>query len=616
MKIRTKLMIVCLGMIILTTLAVSIFAVWQNKKAIVSSVQAKAKSDLATTWNLVNLQIPGEWRVENNKLYKGQTLLNGNFAVVDGIIKLTEGSSTIFLQDTRIATTVKKPDGSRAVGTKAAPEVIQTVLKEGKEFYGEAIVVDKKIQTGYRPIKDSQGKIIGMWYVGVSKDFIDSLVLNTIMGIAGVSFVVIIIGVFVAIMVARYFEVPVLAIMKSMKQAEEGSLNVAVDISSNDEIGVLAKSFTNMMSKFQTLIGDVQGVVGRVKDTGGLLMEVSKNSVASCRQVSDTMKQLASTNQEENSSARETSLITEQLEQVIEQISKGAQEQAANVNATSELVIGMAKSIEEVASNSQDVTEAVLNTERVAEEGRKSVVKTIEGMQRIKATVYQSAEQIKELGKHSQQIGEIVEMIDEIAEQTNLLALNAAIEAARAGEQGKGFAVVADEVRKLAERSGKATKEITTLINTIRQLTGQAVNGMEQGTSEVETGSTLADEAGEALNQIIHTVKTVNEQVKSITKTTQEISASSAKVVEATNNIAAITQENSAATQEMAASSSQVTKSVSQIAGNIEGTAAMSEEVSASMQEMTNLAEEISVSARNLDDIVRKLENTVGVFKI
>lgn len=616
MKIRVKLIIVCLSLIVLTTLSVSLFSVRQTKKDIVSSVKAKATSDLATTLSYAKAKYPGEWRVEGNKLFKGKLLLNGNYAVVDEISKLTGDLSTVFLKETRITTTVKKPDGSRAVGTKAAADVIQTVLVEGKDFIGEAVVVDQKIQTAYTPIKDSTGKIIGMWFVGVPKSFIDKLILNTILGVSGVGFVIILIGIVAAVIVARYFEVPILAMMKAMKSAEDGHLDIDVDIKSKDEIGILAKSFTNMMTKYRTFFGDVQGAVEQVKSTSDTLRSVSTTSVAEFQQVVDSIKQLAATNDEENASAKETFLVTEQLEQAIEQIAKGAQEQAQNVSQTSELVTGMAEEMEQVAASAKDVDTAVQNTEQVAEQGKTSVEKTIEGMNMIKTTVYQSAEHIKKLGEHSQHIGEIVEIIDDIAEQTNLLALNAAIEAARAGEHGKGFAVVADEVRKLAERSGKATKEITDLINTIQQLTGKAVSDMEMGTKEVEHGSELADEAGTALNEILRTVAAVKKQIQSITGVTENITASSSKVVSATSNIAAITEENGAATQEMAASSSEATKSVLKISRNIEEAAGMTRQVNSSMEKMSLLAQEISASANNLEETVVNLQKSVNVFKI
>ena len=616
MKIRTKLIGICSGLIILTVLAVAVFAVWMAKQNIISAVQAKSKSDLATTWSLVNAQIPGEWRVEGDKLYKGTTLMNGNFALVDGVNQLTGGSNTVFLGDTRIATTVKKDDGSRAIGTKAAPDVIQTVLKEGKDFYGEAVVVGKKVQTAYRPIKDAQGKIIGMWYVGVSKDFIDELVLQTVFGIALVSLLVVIIGAVIVLLFAKRMERPILAMLTTMQAAENGDLRGKLEVDSTDELGVLAKSYVNMLGKFRRLISEVQDAVQQVAATSAGLTTIAGSTAASAQQVAGAMGQLAAGNTEQNATVQETAGVTNQLEQAIEQIAQGAQEQARNVSQTSDLVVRMAKAIEEVAQNTQVVAQAAKDTESAAGNGGEAVTKTIEGMNRIKASVYQSAQQIKELGEQSQQIGEIIQVIDDIAAQTNLLALNAAIEAARAGEHGKGFAVVADEVRKLAERSGKATKEIATLINSIQEVTSRAVSAMELGTKEVEKGSSLADGAGVALKQILDTIRKANEQIQSISASTRQISAYSNEVVSAIDNIAAITEENSAATEEMAAGSAEVTKSIGRIARIIETCAAGSEEVSASTEELSASAEEISLSSNNLEDLVDKLKESISKFKV
>lgn len=615
-KIRTKLIGICSVIIILTVLAVAVFAVRIAKQNIITTVQAKSKSDLATTWSLVNAQIPGDWRVEGDKFYKGTTLLNGNFALVDGIIQLTGGSNTIFLGDTRITTTVKKDDGSRAVGTKAAPEVSQTVLKEGKPFYGEAVVVGKKVQTAYRPIKDAQGNIIGMWYVGVSKAFIDELIFQTILVIAGVSLIVVLIGAVIAVFFARQIERPILAMMTAMKTAENGDLSAKVEVAGKDELGILAKSYTNMLDKFRQLIGDVQEAVEHVATTSAGLTTVAGSTAASARNISDAMEQLAVANNEGNTTVRETAGFTDQLEQAISQIADGAQEQAKNVNQTSQRVVQMAKAIEEVAQNTKVVAQAAKATESAAEKGGEAVTKTIEGMNRIKASVYQSAQQIKELGEQSQQIGEIIQVIDDIAEQTNLLALNAAIEAARAGEHGKGFAVVADEVRKLAERSGKATKEIASLINSIQGVTGRAVSAMELGTKEVEQGSTLADGAGVALKQILDTIRQANEQIQSISAATEQIADYSTDVVTSVDNVAAITEENTAATEEMAAGSAEVTKSIDRISRVIETCSAASEEVLASAQEMGASAGEISSSASELKGMVEKLKESISTFKV
>jgi hypothetical protein len=191
--------------------------------------------------------------------------------------------------------------------------------------------------------------------------------------------------------------------------------------------------------------------------------------------------------------------------------------------------------------------------------------------------VTQAAGKVQELGRLSRKIGAVVETIDDIAEQTNLLALNAAIEAARAGEHGKGFAVVADEVRKLAERSSRETKQISELIAQVQGGTREAVEAMESGAAKVEQGSGKADLAGKALAEILVAVEDTVTQVNSIAAAAQEMASSSRSVVEAMEGVSAVVEENSASTKEMAVQAAQVTSAIQDIAAVAEEQSASSE---------------------------------------
>ena len=226
----------------------------------------------------------------------------------------------------------------------------------------------------------------------------------------------------------------------------------------------------------------------------------------------------------------------------------------------------------------------------------------IEGIQRVSTAAEQLALRVRELGKRSAQIGTIVETINDIASQTNLLALNAAIEAARAGEHGKGFAVVADEVRKLAERAGTATKEIGVLIRGIQGTVNEAVAAMNEGAKEVEVGVARANEAGDVLKTILTAAQAVQSQAEAAFSATQQMGTLSNDLVSATDSVSAVVEENTASTEQMAAGSAEVT-------GAIENVASVSEELSAQV-------EEVAASASSLSDLARVLQEVVARFKI
>ncbi|HKK20007.1 MAG TPA: methyl-accepting chemotaxis protein, partial [candidate division Zixibacteria bacterium] len=185
---------------------------------------------------------------------------------------------------------------------------------------------------------------------------------------------------------------------------------------------------------------------------------------------------------------------------------------------------------------------------------------TINGMQRIADVVRISADSIGKLAKSADQIGEIISVIDDIADQTNLLALNAAIEAARAGEQGRGFAVVADEVRKLAERTGKATGEITDMIKGIQGETTEAVQSMESGISEVDNGRQLADSAGGSLTEIVSMSQRVMDMVQQIATATEEQSSAAEQISRNIEHISSVTKETATGAEQSAAAAEELNR--------------------------------------------------------
>jgi len=305
---------------------------------------------------------------------------------------------------------------------------------------------------------------------------------------------------------------------------------------------------------------------------------------------------------------KEVSTLFQQLIYSIDQIAKGAQEQAKSVDDTSRSTDKMNAAIEEVAKEANNLSTVASKTAEAAQKGEDAVARAIDGMERIKVTVFGTAEKMKSLGQSSEMIGEIVEVIDEIADQTNLLALNAAIEAARAGEHGRGFAVVADEVRKLAERSQKATKEIGRLISSIQKGIQEGVVAMEAGRRDAEDGSRIALDAGQALQEILDVVKATNTQIKNISGAAEQLANESAGVVKGISDVAAVIEENTAATEEMAANSSEVSLAfeglVKMFEENVSGVEAFGKRVrvvNSDIVTMVELARKVSILSEELN---------------
>ena len=255
---------------------------------------------------------------------------------------------------------------------------------------------------------------------------------------------------------------------------------------------------------------------------------------------------------EVNEAVSATASSSTEISSSTEEMAAGAEEQSQQSTEIAGAVEQMAKTILETTKNANLASDSAKDAGNVAKSGGKVVEETIEGMNKIAEVVRKSAVTVQALGKSSDQIGEIVQVIDDIADQTNLLALNAAIEAARAGEQGRGFAVVADEVRKLAERTTKATKEIAAMIKQIQKDTGGAVQSMNEGTEEVEKGIELADKAGKSLKEIIEGSNRVVDIASQVAAASEEQSSAAEQISKNIESITSVTNQSAAGVQQVA----------------------------------------------------------------
>ncbi len=311
----------------------------------------------------------------------------------------------------------------------------------------------------------------------------------------------------------------VVDMVKDMAQGE-GDLTVRLDVDSKDELGDLAKWFNTFVEKLQDMIQKVKGSSEQIGNASGEITSAS------------------------------------------EELATGAEEQQAQLGEVATSIEQMSAMILQASKNAGETKQNAIQTTEAANNGQKNVANTINGMEGVAGIVDNASSQISGLEQRSNEIGEVIQVIDDIADQTNLLALNANIEAARAGEAGRGFAVVADEVRKLAERTVTATGDIGEQIQQIQTDVGEAVEAMTKITTETSNGQTLAGESGEALSSIVDMIAQVDEAVAQIAAGADEQSSGAEEISKNVESVSTVSKQAASSSQELSASAQQLNSEV------------------------------------------------------
>ncbi len=402
------------------------------------------------------------------------------------------------------------------------------------------------------------GGALGSIHIGLNISQIKLNIRNLLLRILYVGAASLAVLALITIIMAAIIIAPVRDLMRVAEALGRGDLSKKAKVKTGDELGQLGQTLNNTIDRLQGLVQtesdrdkmqhqvmDLLSIVSSAAE-GDLTVkaEVTADALGSVADAFNLMiAGLTSLVTQASNVASEIQHSTTDILRASERMRIGAEQQTAQIQGAVSTVNEMSHTIQRMAENAESATQASLKATQAAVKGGASVAETIKGMQRIRAAVQTTGKKIKGLGERSLEIGAIIEVINEIATQTNLLALNAAIEAARAGEQGRGFAVVADEVRKLAERAARATKDITGLIKGIQVETSEAVTVMEEGTREVEEGTKLADQAGTALREIEQIVKQTASLVTDISGAAAAQVKVSGGVAQSMNSISRLAQE-------------------------------------------------------------------------
>ncbi len=372
------------------------------------------------------------------------------------------------------------------------------------------------------------------------------------------------VGVLTAWFIANMITKPIQAVTEISKHIALGDVQQDITINSKDEIGDLANAFRDMIA-YMTNLSKAAESIAKNDLTFNVVPKSEKDILGNSFKTMIT--NLSAIVSELNGSSNDVASAAAEISTSAEQISRSAENQEQQVTLVSTAVEEMTATIVESSKNAADASDGAKGAADTAGTGGQIVSDTIEGMNRIATVVRESAENINKLSTSADQIGEIIAVIDDIADQTNLLALNAAIEAARAGEQGRGFAVVADEVRKLAERTGKATGEITDMIKGIQEGTQEAVTSMETGTNEVNAGRDLADKAGNSLSEVVTGAERVMDMIQQIATASEQQSVAAEEISKNIEQVASATRESAAGSQQAASAAEQLNRNAESLKG-------------------------------------------------
>jgi methyl-accepting chemotaxis protein len=491
------------------------------------------------------------------------TLVNRNYDIVDKLKNETGVSTaTIFAEDWRVSTNVPYSDKTtRAVGTRVSKAVADTVLKEGKVFLGDANIIGVNYVTGYSPLYDfhqqlnpATAKPIGIAYVGEPETNVDKNLQRITWTGYAIGGVILLLAILLLAPSHRSISRPIRRLTEFADLIASGDASVRLEINDRrDEVGVLSRNLNimaqnidlNIQSRQQEasqqrqqrenlemeifkLVEEIEGATNGDLTVRASLDSMELSTVADLfNAVIDSLRDIAI---EVKQGSGQVSVSLGANEQDIRQLSAKATTEAAEIRGTLNSFEQMTNSIQSVATNASQASAIANDAYSVVQAGSAAMEQTVTSILSLRTTVGETAKKMKRLGESSQKISQVVTLIEEIALKTNLLAINASVEASRAGEQGHGFTVVAEQVGALAEQSATATREIAQIVAAIQAETQDVAAVMELGTAQVVDGTRSVEMTKQKLNEVLQKSQEINILMNTISTATVS-QAETAKVV-------------------------------------------------------------------------------------
>ncbi len=572
--------------------------------------------------------------------------------------KASQGSDvSVYLYDpkaetpfTLLASTVETP-------VEISAGVRQQAIDSGQNQIGTVDVDGHPYRVITRALTDFSGKAVGVFEIDVSRAAaVAQIQQSQNLSLAVGAVLLILAALVIWQLLLRLVIRPVAGLTRVAVRLADGDTDVAIATTNRtDEVGQLTQAFARTTSyltesartaaavaagdltmtvsprsevdtlgqALARMVTDLRNALGLVSKASDEVQSAAQHLVTNTVRVGDASRQIAATVEQVSAGARQeadnvsrTANSMAQMKSAIEGVAHGAQEQATAMTQASAIAQQINAAIEQVTASTQSMNRDSANAASAARAGVEVVGETLAGMDTIKVKVSASAAKVRDMGQRSDEIGAIVELIDDIASQTNLLALNAAIEAARAGEHGRGFAVVADEVRKLAERSSGATKEIGGLVRAIQSSAQDAVHAMDDGSREVEAEAQRAQAAGQALTEIVSAAESVREQVAAALAATTSMGAASHQLTESMDSVSAVVEENTAATEQMAAGSIEIADALSVVASLGQENGRAVSDVAQAASDIAGQVESVAAASTQLAQLADQLKQVVHQFRL